>query len=86
MGPVASEPFVRAGRSRLRTGPLGLGHVVFNVESVEQIDRVMPFYASYWASGSPTTTRIRSRRASCTSIHAITASPLSRRKTLCITS
>src|SRR5437016_6319558 len=27
-----------------RTGPLGLGHVVFNVESVEQIDRVMPFY------------------------------------------
>jgi len=42
---VASEPFV-PGRpiSGFRTGPLGLGHVVFNVESVEQIDRVMPFY------------------------------------------
>jgi len=42
---IASEPFV-PGRpiSGFRTGPLGLGHVVFNVESVEQIDRVMPFY------------------------------------------
>jgi 2,3-dihydroxybiphenyl 1,2-dioxygenase len=42
---VASEPFV-PGRpiSGFRTGPLGLGHVVFNVESVEQIDGVMPFY------------------------------------------
>ena len=42
---VASDPFV-PGRavSGFRTGPLGLGHVVFNVESVEQIDRVMPFY------------------------------------------
>jgi 2,3-dihydroxybiphenyl 1,2-dioxygenase len=42
---VASDPF-RPGRamSGFRTGLLGLGHVVFNVESVEQIDRVMPFY------------------------------------------
>jgi len=42
---VASDPFV-PGRpiSGFRTGPLGLGHVVFNVESVEQIDKVMPFY------------------------------------------
>jgi len=42
---VTSEPFM-PGRpiSGFRTGPLGLGHVVFNVESVEQIDRVMPFY------------------------------------------
>src|SRR5262249_19549560 len=42
---VASEPFM-PGRpiSGFRTGPLGLGHVVFNVESVEQIERVMPFY------------------------------------------
>ena len=42
---VASEPFV-PGRpiSGFRTGPLGLGHLVFNVESIEQIDRVMPFY------------------------------------------
>ncbi len=42
---VASDPF-KPGRnmSGFRTGPLGLGHVVFNVESVEVIDRVMPFY------------------------------------------
>jgi 2,3-dihydroxybiphenyl 1,2-dioxygenase len=42
---VASEPFV-PGRSMsgFRTGPLGLGHVVFNVENVESIDKVMPFY------------------------------------------
>jgi len=42
---VASDPFV-PGRpiSGFRTGPLGLGHVVFNVESVDEIDRVMPFY------------------------------------------
>ena len=42
---IASDPFM-PGRamSGFRTGPLGLGHVVFNVESVEQIDRVMPFY------------------------------------------
>ena len=43
---VASDPF-KPGRdiSGFRTGPLGLGHVVFNVESVEQIDqKVMPFY------------------------------------------
>jgi 2,3-dihydroxybiphenyl 1,2-dioxygenase len=45
---VASDPFV-PGRpiSGFRTGPLGLGHVVFNVESVEQIDRVMPFYRDF---------------------------------------
>jgi 2,3-dihydroxybiphenyl 1,2-dioxygenase len=42
---VAPDPF-KPGRnmSGFRTGPLGLGHVVFNVESVEQIDRIMPFY------------------------------------------
>ena len=42
---VASDPFV-PGRpiSGFRTGPLGLGHVVFNVESVAQIDTLMPFY------------------------------------------
>jgi 2,3-dihydroxybiphenyl 1,2-dioxygenase len=42
---VAPDPF-KAGRnmSGFRTGPLGLGHVVFNVESVDEIDRVMPFY------------------------------------------
>src|SRR5262249_14594254 len=42
---VASDPFV-PGRpiSGFRTGPLGLGHVVFNVESVDVIDKVMPFY------------------------------------------
>ena len=42
---TATDPFV-PGRamSGFRTGPLGLGHVVFNVESVEQIDRAMPFY------------------------------------------
>ena len=38
----ASEPFV-PGRniSGFRTGPLGMGHVVLHVDS---IDRVMPFY------------------------------------------
>jgi 2,3-dihydroxybiphenyl 1,2-dioxygenase len=42
---AASEAFV-PGRpiSGFRTGPLGLGHVVFNVESVDVIDNVMPFY------------------------------------------
>ena len=42
---VASDPFV-PGRaiSGFRTGPLGLGHVVFNVENVDVIDQVMPFY------------------------------------------
>src|SRR5215467_5495100 len=42
---VAAEPFA-PGRpiSGFRTGPLGLGHVVFNVERVDQIDCVMPFY------------------------------------------
>jgi 2,3-dihydroxybiphenyl 1,2-dioxygenase len=42
---VAPAPFV-PGRpiSGFRTGPLGLGHVVFNVESVDVIDKVMPFY------------------------------------------
>ena len=42
---VAPDPF-KPGRnmSGFRTGPLGLGHVVFNVESVEVIDQAMPFY------------------------------------------
>jgi 2,3-dihydroxybiphenyl 1,2-dioxygenase len=42
---VASDPFM-PGRamSGFRTGPLGLGHVVFNVENVDVIDKVMPFY------------------------------------------
>jgi 2,3-dihydroxybiphenyl 1,2-dioxygenase len=39
---VASDPF-RPGRaiSGFRTGPLGMGHVVMNVE---RIDRMLPFY------------------------------------------
>jgi 2,3-dihydroxybiphenyl 1,2-dioxygenase len=39
---IASEPF-RPGRaiSGFRTGPLGMGHVVMNVE---RIDQVLPFY------------------------------------------
>ncbi|MEA2905175.1 MAG: hypothetical protein QOI12_2562 [Alphaproteobacteria bacterium] len=42
---TAPDPF-QPGRaiSGFRTGPLGLGHVVLNVESVETIDRLMPFY------------------------------------------
>jgi catechol-2,3-dioxygenase len=42
---TTSEPFV-PGRaiSGFRTGPLGLGHVQLNVESVAVIDKVMPFY------------------------------------------
>ena len=42
---VASDPFV-PGRaiSGFRTGPLGLGHVVFNVETSETIQKLLPFY------------------------------------------
>ena len=42
---VASEPF-KPGRaiSGFRTGPLGLGHVVFNVETSETIQKLLPFY------------------------------------------
>jgi 2,3-dihydroxybiphenyl 1,2-dioxygenase len=42
---IAAEPFV-PGRaiSGFRTGPLGLGHVVLNVDSRETIERLMAFY------------------------------------------
>jgi 2,3-dihydroxybiphenyl 1,2-dioxygenase len=42
---IASDPFT-PGRciSGFRTGPLGLGHVVFNVESSEVIQKLLPFY------------------------------------------
>jgi 2,3-dihydroxybiphenyl 1,2-dioxygenase len=42
---TASDPF-KPGRamSGFRTGPLGLGHVVLNVERVETIDQLLPFY------------------------------------------
>jgi 2,3-dihydroxybiphenyl 1,2-dioxygenase len=42
---TSTDPFV-PGRSMsgFRTGPLGLGHVVLNVDSVETIDKLMPFY------------------------------------------
>ncbi|HTV36585.1 MAG TPA: VOC family protein [Xanthobacteraceae bacterium] len=42
---ITAEPF-KAGRSisGFRTGPLGLGHVVLNVESRETIDKLMAFY------------------------------------------
>ena len=42
---IASEPF-KPGRSisGFRTGPLGLGHVVLNVDSRETIDKLMEFY------------------------------------------
>src|SRR5262245_46729914 len=42
---VASDPF-KPGRaiSGFRTGPLGLGHVVFNVETSETIQKLLPFY------------------------------------------
>jgi 2,3-dihydroxybiphenyl 1,2-dioxygenase len=42
---TASEPF-KPGRSisGFRTGPLGLGHVVLNVDTPETIDRMMAFY------------------------------------------
>src|SRR5947209_14704911 len=42
---VSADPFV-PGRamSGFRTGPLGLGHIVLNVDSVETIDMLMPFY------------------------------------------
>ncbi len=42
---TADEPF-KPGRSisGFRTGPLGLGHVVLNVDSRQTIDRLMAFY------------------------------------------
>ncbi len=42
---TTADPF-RAGRSisGFRTGPLGLGHVVLNVDSRDTIDRLMAFY------------------------------------------
>lgn len=42
---VSSAPFI-PGRamSGFRTGPLGLGHVVFNVEDTATIHRLLPFY------------------------------------------
>jgi 2,3-dihydroxybiphenyl 1,2-dioxygenase len=42
---AATEPF-RAGRciSGFRTGPLGLGHIVLNVDGPETLDRLMAFY------------------------------------------
>jgi len=42
---TSAEAF-KPGRamSGFRTGPLGLGHVVLNVERVETIDRLLPFY------------------------------------------
>jgi 2,3-dihydroxybiphenyl 1,2-dioxygenase len=42
---VASDPF-KPGRSisGFRTGPLGLGHAVLNVETVESVNTAMPFY------------------------------------------
>jgi 2,3-dihydroxybiphenyl 1,2-dioxygenase len=42
---TTGEPF-RPGRSisGFRTGPLGLGHVVFTVESLETVAKMLPFY------------------------------------------
>jgi 2,3-dihydroxybiphenyl 1,2-dioxygenase len=42
---TSPDPFV-PGRamSGFRTGPLGLGHIVLTVESVEAIEQLMPFY------------------------------------------
>jgi len=42
---ITSEPF-KPGRaiSGFRTGPLGLGHVVLNVDSRETIDKLLAFY------------------------------------------
>ena len=42
---VASDPFM-PGRSMsgFRTGPLGLGHIVLNVETSETIQQLLPFY------------------------------------------
>jgi 2,3-dihydroxybiphenyl 1,2-dioxygenase len=44
-GETTADPF-RPGRSvsGFRTGPLGLGHVVFNVDTRDTIDRLMAFY------------------------------------------
>ena len=44
---TATEPF-QPGRciSGFRTGPLGLGHVVLNVDRPETLDRLMAFYSN----------------------------------------
>jgi 2,3-dihydroxybiphenyl 1,2-dioxygenase len=44
-GETTSEPF-KPGRSisGFRTGPLGLGHVVLNVDTTQTIERMMSFY------------------------------------------
>ena len=44
---TATEPF-RPGRciSGFRTGPLGLGHVVLNVDGPDTLERLMAFYAA----------------------------------------
>src|SRR5215469_13510524 len=44
---TAAEPF-QPGRcvSGFRTGPLGLGHVVLNVDRPETLDRLMAFYSN----------------------------------------
>ena len=86
---TAAEPF-RPGRSisGFRTGPLGLGHVVLNVDTAETIERddgVLSRRPRFPADGllfdhpfAP---------ISFTSIRAITASPSSRpARTPCITS
>ena len=77
---TTAEPFM-PGRSisGFRTGPLGLGHVVLNVDTPRNHrpdDGVLSRHARLPADRL--LRRIRSSRASCISIRAITASPSSR--------
>ena len=81
---TASDPFM-PGRniSGFRTGPLGMGHVVMHVDSIDQRDAVLPRRARLPAE------RLLLRpfaAISSTSIRATTASPSSRPATTrCIT-
>ena len=70
---VATDPFT-PGRaiSGFRTGPLGMGHVVLNVESIDDVCCRSTRTRS--ASTSATSRCGRSRRISSTSIRGITAS------------
>ena len=69
---VATDPF-QPGRpiSDFQTGPLGMGHAVLNVEDVEPL---LPFYATCLGSASATTASSPISSTSFTSMAGITAS------------
>jgi len=72
----AAAPF-KPGRSisGFRTGALGLGHVVLNVDTAATMEQMTAFFTTCSVSGSPTIILIRSLPVSFTSTSATTASP-----------